>query len=77
MLEMCLCPLARWLLRQHKAYVFSNSDVSIVDERLNIPNTAFDGRSQFLVDPNIIIHVKRIAAGAIMTMNSSSDADGK
>ena len=45
MLEMCLCPLASWLLRRHKADIFSNSDVSIVDEGLNISNTAFDGRT--------------------------------
>jgi hypothetical protein len=45
MLEMCLCPLASWLLRRHKADIFSNSDVSIVDERLNVPTTAFDGRT--------------------------------
>ena len=29
------------------------------------------------LDPNVIIHVKRIAAGAIITVNNSSDADGK
>ena len=77
MLETCPCPLVSWLLRRHEADNFSNLDVTIVDYRLHIPNTEVDGRYQFLVDPNIIIHVKRIAAGAIMTMNSSSDADGK
>ena len=49
-----------------------------LDHASHIRCTAFDKRfSSFVSDPNIIIHVKRIAAGAIIAMNTSSDADGK
>lgn len=65
-----------WKLKRLKAFFFLYR--LNLDHALNITYVAFDKHSSSSVlDPNIIIHVKRIAAGAIIAMNTSSDADGK